>query len=226
MKNHIVLCGLGHVGIRILEQLRRLGEQVIVIERVESSRFLDEARTLGVPIITGDGSIPSILDKVNIKEARSIIAATGNDLANLEIALSARTIQPDIRVVLRMFDANLAGKIRTGFGIKTTFSTAALAAPAFAMAAVDPTVVGSFYVGDDLVLIAQIEIQSGGSLAGKSIDDLESMGGLSALCHESASDNNRILHPPDHIRLSSGDRLTFSAVPTVYQRIRDANTSS
>jgi len=226
MKNHIVLCGLGHVGIRILEQLRRLGEHVVVIERDESSRFLDEARRLGVQIVTGDVSAPSVLEQVNIREARSIIAATDNDLSNLEVALSARNIRPDIRVVLRMFDAGLASKIRSGFGIKTTFSTSALAAPAFAMAAVDPSVVGSFYVGENLVLILQIDIAAETQLAGQSIADLERMGGLSALCHESAASGERRMHPSGEVVLAAGDRLTLSATPDVCHRISQANSSS
>lgn len=223
MKSHIVLCGLGHVGIRILEQLRRLNEEVIVVERDESSRFLDEARRLGVTIIIGDVSMPAVLDQANIKEARSIIAATDNDLVNLEVALNARNIQPDIRVVLRMFDANLATKIRSGFGIKTTFSTSALAAPAFAMAAVDPAVVGSFYVGDDLVLILQLEINADSRLAGLTIAKVEEIGGLSALCYEAADAGRRQMHPTSDIVLSPGDRLTLSAVPEVCQKVARAN---
>src|SRR5262249_42638352 len=71
-RNHVVLCGLGHVGIRVLEQLRRLGEEVVVVDRGDDSRFLDEARVLNVPVITGDVRLPSIMERANVKEARSI----------------------------------------------------------------------------------------------------------------------------------------------------------
>lgn len=223
MKNHIVLCGLGHVGIRVLEQLRQWGQDVVVIEREESGRFVEEARRLGVEIVHGDVSTPSVLEQVNIKEARSIIAATDNDLANLEIALSARNIRPEIRVVLRMFDANLASKIRSGFGIKTTFSTSALAAPAFAMAAVDPSVVGSFYVGEELMLIVQIEITDGSALTGRTIGGLAEYGGMSALCFQPAKSGQRQMHPPADTKLAAGDTLTLSAVPEVCKRIGEAN---
>lgn len=223
MKNHIVLCGLGHVGIRVLEQLRNWGQDVVVIEREESGRFVDEARSLGATIVHGDASIPTVLERVNIKEACSIIAATDNDLVNLEVALSARNIRPEIRVVLRMFDPNLATKIRSGFGIKTTFSTSALAAPAFAMAAVDPSVVGSFYVGDDLMLIVQLEIAHGSTLTDQTIGDLASLGGLSALCYQSARSGLRQMHPAAETKLAQGDTLTLSAVPDVCRRIAQAN---
>jgi voltage-gated potassium channel Kch len=222
MRNHVVLCGLGHVGIRILEQLRRLGEEVVVVDRGDDTRFLDEARALNVPVISGDMRQPSIMERANVKEARSIIAATGDDLVNLEVALNARAIRPDIRVVLRMFDANLASKVRTGFGIRTTFSTSALAAPAFALAAVDPEVVGNFYVGEDLMLILQLVVAGGSGLDGLAVGKLEELGGLSVLCHESPAGQRR-LHPPDALRLAAGDKVTLSASAEVCARVKAMN---
>jgi len=221
MRNHIVLCGLGNVGVRVLEQLRRLGEEVVVIEKAEAGRFVDEARALGVPVITGDVRLPSVLDRANVKGARSLIATTDDDLVNLEAALNARAARPDIRVVLRMFDHNLANKIRDGFGIKTTFSTSALAAPAFALAAVDPAVVGSFYLGPDLVLILQLVVSPGSRLDGMTVDELRRGGGLSVLCHESAESGGRRLHPPDSLRLAGGDKVTVSASAEVCARVKE-----
>jgi Trk K+ transport system NAD-binding subunit len=224
MRNHIVLCGLGHVGMRILEQLRKLGEAVVIIEKEEQNRFLDEVRALDVPVLIGDVRFPSTLERANVKEARSIIAATNDDLVNLEVALNARTVRPDIRVVLRMFDANLAHKIRSGFGIKTTFSTSALAAPAFALAAVDPAVVGSFYVGEDLLLILHLVVGRGSKLDGMPVGDLENQGGLSVLCHETAAGERR-LHPPDSVRLAAEDKITLSCAADACTRIKAMNTA-
>lgn len=223
MRNHVVLCGLGHVGIRILEQLRKLGQGVVVIEQSEESRFLDEARQQGIPILIGDMRRPATLERANIKEARSLIAAGDDDLANLEAALNARAARPDIRVVLRMFDSNLADKIRTGFGIKTTFSTSALAAPAFAMAAVDPAVVGSFYVGDDLMLILNLVVAARSQLDGLSLDALTKMGGLSVLCHECKRTGERLIHPPDALLLKSGDQIVVTTSTAMWDRVKELN---
>src|SRR4029077_4901893 len=132
------------------------------------------------------------LERANVREARSIIVATDDDLVNLEVALNAREARPDIRVVLRVFDHSLAAKIRSGFGIKTTFSTSALAAPAFAMAAVDPAVVGSFYVGEDLVLILQLTVGAGAELDGLTVDEIGKRGGVAVLCHDPAAGERRL----------------------------------
>lgn len=177
---------------------------------------------MGIPVITGDIRLPSLLERVNIREARSIIAATDDDLTNLEIALNARTIRPDIRVVLRMFDHGLADKIRSGFGIKTTFSTSALAAPAFAMAAVDPDVIGSLYLGEDLLLIVQLVIVRGCKLDGITLANLEEVARVSVLSHENASGQRR-LHPPASLTIASGDKVIVAATADLTAQIKHLN---
>jgi Trk K+ transport system NAD-binding subunit len=219
MKNHIVLCGLGHVGVRILEQLQRLGESVVVIEKADGSRFVEDTRAMQVPLVIADARLPSTLERANVREARSIIVATDDDLVNLEVALNARELRPDIRVVLRIFDHNLAAKIRTGFGLETTFSTSALAAPAFAMAAVEPAVVGSFHVGQDLVLILQLAVAPGSEMDGMTVDEINKRGAFAVIAHERPG-GARSLHPEEALVVKAGDRITMSAAPEVCPRLR------
>ena len=110
--------------------------------------------------------------KAGLEDARAIIACTDVDLTNVEIALDAREIRPDIRVVLRLFDQRLAAKITAGFDIQLAFSAASLAAPAFAAAAVDPTVRNSFYVGERLYVFAEFWIPATSSLATLTVWDI------------------------------------------------------
>jgi Trk K+ transport system NAD-binding subunit len=223
MQDHIVLCGLGHVGIRVLEQLCKVGEKVVVIEAAETARYLDDARKLNVPIIVGDMRTRNILERARVNAARSLIAATGDDLVNLEAALAARELRPDIRVVLRIFDHSLAGKIATGFGIKTTFSTAALAAPAFAMAAVDPSVVGSFYVGEDLLLVVQLVVDRGARLDGMTLGQLAAKSDLAVLSYEAAVSSRRSMHPAESQLLGPGDRIVVSTAPAALPGLKELN---
>lgn len=74
------------------------------------------------------------LDQAYVSDAKCLIAVSNDDLANLEAALTARKANKDIHIVLRVLDHNLAEKIQSGFGIESSFSPSALAAPAFAMA--------------------------------------------------------------------------------------------
>ena len=225
MRNHIVLCGLGNVGFRVLEHLIRLGEEVVVVEMNEECRFADDARNMGVPVVTGDIRLLSTLEKADINNARCLIAVSDKDMANLEAVLSARSVNEEIHIVMRIFDHNLANKLRSGFGIETAFSTSALAAPAFAMAAIDPSIIGSFYVGEDLMLNLEITVRDGSRLNGMTTEELEKLGEASILAYESVSIAKREIHPSGSITLNPGDKLFISTVPRFVHKIHELNAA-
>ncbi len=223
MRDHIVLCGLGNVGYRVLEHLKRLGEEVVVVEMKEECKFADDARNMGVPVVTGDIRLLSTLKKADIKKARCLIAVSDEDMANLEAALSARSVNEEIRIVMRIFDHNLANKLRSGFGIETAFSTSALAAPAFAMAAVDPSIIGSFYVGEDLMLNLEITVRDGSRLNGMTTEELQNLGEVSILVYASVLEAYRVIHPSGSIKLNPGVKLFISTVPHFVSKIHELN---
>jgi Trk K+ transport system NAD-binding subunit len=203
MSGHIVLVGLGRLGYRTFLLLRRLGEQVVVIERDAGGEFLEEVRREGVPLLIGDARRETFLEEANIQRAKSIIAATNDDLANLEIALDARRLQPGIRVVLRMFDQNLADKIRAGFDIHIAISQSALSAPAFATAALDRTMVNSYVVGDQLVVMKRWELNDQAPLCGQTVAGVMARHQLCVIERRTAG-GNEIFPGPD-TRLQAGD---------------------
>src|SRR5204862_4379265 len=58
---HVIVCGVGSVGFRCIEELLRLGDKVVGIERSADSAFVATARRLGVPVIVGDATVPEVL---------------------------------------------------------------------------------------------------------------------------------------------------------------------
>lgn len=128
-RDHVVLCGLGHLGGRILQQLVKRGTPVVAIEKSPEARFLGEARAAGVPVLVRDMKDDQALVDAGVPHARAIIIAANDDTANLEVALDARRMNAKIRVLMRMFDQQLASKIKDALGIDEAFSSAALAAP-------------------------------------------------------------------------------------------------
>ena len=69
MKRHVVLIGLGSVGIRVLEGLQAAGREVVVVERNENNRFLNQARALGVPVLIADSTQRQTLEDASVGEA-------------------------------------------------------------------------------------------------------------------------------------------------------------
>ncbi|MCG3127325.1 MAG: Glutathione-regulated potassium-efflux system protein KefC [Phycisphaerae bacterium] len=206
MSGHIVLIGLGRLGFRVYRLLRRLGESVVVIERDAECQFLDTVRADGSPLLIGDARREHLLEQANVAAARSIILASNDDLANLEVALDARRIHPTIRVVMRMFDQNMADKIREGFDIHIAVSQSALAAPTFAMAALDRTIVNSFAVDDELFIMLRWSISAGGPLCGRTVGEVSSDLRLGVVRYQSADGVQRIFPAPS-TRLKEGDEV-------------------
>lgn len=143
MRNHVIVVGLGNVGYRVVEALARMDERVIAIELCPEGRFVEDVRR-DASVVIGDARRERSLLAANVSRAKCIAVLTDEDLLNLEIGLLAREMNPDIRVVLRTYDRDLAAKFRNALQIDCVLSTSELAAPAFADAILDTEVIGSF----------------------------------------------------------------------------------
>jgi Trk K+ transport system NAD-binding subunit len=223
-KDHIVLVGFGKLGYRIFQMLRKLGEAVVVIERDAANQFLEELRRDGSPLLVGDARRESLLAEANIAKARSIILATDDDLANLEIALDARQINAGVRVVVRMFDQNMADKM-SGLNIHMAMSQAALSAPTFATSAVAPSIVGSFVVGNRLVVMQRWLVRQDGPLCGLTVGDVMRSRQIGVVEHTSPH-CQATLYPSPETRLEPGDGLILQGPLQVLTELWRQNTAT
>ncbi len=220
-RDHIVICGLGKVGYRVVKELLRLGEEVVGIESNPAGPFLEEIRQMDVPVLLGDARRRETLESAQVQAASAIVVCTQDDLTNLDIALDARELKPGIKVVLRMFDGQLAERVRRGFGIHTAFSTSALAAPIFAAAATRAQIDHSFYVDDVLMNTARVTVRAGSPLEGHTIAQVEREFNLTVALRKRAD----ILdpHPAPDVTLCAGDCLVIFASLDSLARLREVN---
>ena len=176
MRDHVILVGLGSVGLRVLEELVAAGQQVVVLERDEDNRFLARARELGVPVVFGDSTVPASLDAVGLSRARAVAVLTSSDLANIETGLAVDDLlgerRSEVPVVMRVFDRNLASTIESSFGFRHVRSTAALAAPWFVGAALGLDIHTTFYVDRQPMLIGRLTVADSGGLNGQTMAEL------------------------------------------------------
>ncbi|HEX4396741.1 MAG TPA: NAD-binding protein, partial [Trebonia sp.] len=176
LHGHVLVIGLGTVGLRVVQQLHAAGRDVVVVEMDEHNRHLGQVRALGVPVVIGDATLPEVLGSVRLPAASAIAVVTSDDLANLETGLAVRDqLGPrweTTPVVLRIFDPQLAHSVRETFGFKNVRSTAALAAPWFTGAALGLDVLSTFYAGDEPLLVAKLTVTPGGGLHGLEMFDL------------------------------------------------------
>ena len=173
-REHIVLCGLGHLGYRIYEQLIASNQDVVVVERDDSNRFVAEARGhAGTCILIRDMKDDQALIDAGIERARVVIVATNDDMANLEVAMDARRLNKSIRILLRLFDQRLAQKIAGAMTIDAAFSASALAAPIIAAMSLGTKVLTTTVIGGVPHVISEIQIEPASPLAGRRVDQIE-----------------------------------------------------
>jgi len=115
----------------VIELLLALGKHLVVVEVSPDTAIVEKAREQRFDLLTGDASRDATLDLCNLKAAHGLIALTNVDTLNLEIALGARARNPTMPIVLRIAEASFAQSIARHFEFETTYSAAALAAPAF-----------------------------------------------------------------------------------------------
>src|SRR6185369_13915974 len=111
--------GLGRVSLRVVTQLLESGYEPVVIERDWNSEFIERALNLKVPVIKGDAREATTLKQAGLSRARAIVTAINDDLTNIEIALTARGVRPELRVILRVFAEELDRNLERGFGPNT-----------------------------------------------------------------------------------------------------------
>jgi TrkA family protein/ion channel len=113
LSGHYVICAYGRVGRAVMEELRRRNYTSVVIEsKPELEPLLEEH---GVRYLPGDPADESVLRQAGIERARGLICAVDSDAANVFITLTARALNPDLRIVARASErASIDKLVRAG----------------------------------------------------------------------------------------------------------------
>lgn len=149
VRDHVVVCGAGNVGTRVIEFLLKLNQRVVVIEQNPDNLLIERARDRQIDLLTGDASNDVTLNFCDLPRARSLVALTQSDTANLEVGLGARAKRPELNVILRVMEPAFAHSIGRQFQITKSFSTTELTAPAIAGLSRFPGTRGRISFGDE-----------------------------------------------------------------------------
>jgi Trk K+ transport system NAD-binding subunit len=220
LKNHVILVGLGHLGYRVALKLHEMGEQIAAIEFNADADTLNAVRELGIPVIHDDATRPTSLESANVKSARTIIMASQNDAMNLQIALKARSLNPGINVVVRIFDEDFAHALQEQFGF-IALSATEMAAPAFAAAASGVDFTNPISIEGELLSLARFTIAADSELDGKTVGQVEDGYGCNIVLvrHDHTSE----LHPTDSLILKEHDLLAVLGRPEILNALVHAS---
>jgi hypothetical protein len=127
-RDHVVVVGLGQVGLRLCTQLRRLGIKVIAVERDPRAVNLRLAKAAHVPVLIAHAEDRAVLKRLSLHRARALAAMGADDLDNIEVAIAALAVAPDVRIVLRAGEDDVIAETRSLFTIGQVRDVSALTA--------------------------------------------------------------------------------------------------
>lgn len=111
LKGHYIICGHGSTGKYAVEELHKTGRKIVVIEKdLERVAHLNERNILTVE---GDATADEILQAAGIKHAHGLIASLHSDAENLFLVLTAKSLNPKLRVIAKAVEEASQKKLRT-----------------------------------------------------------------------------------------------------------------
>lgn len=181
VEHPIVICGLGRVGYRIAEQLLDLGRPVVGIDTT-ASPLVAALVARDMPYIAGDIHNQEVLRRAGVARAQTVLVCTDRDLVNIEAVFHVRELNPNATIVLRLFEDQIADEIQATFDVKAVISRSAVAAVAFAHAAVGMEIVGTFSLNERTYFLTKLPLESTSPLAGHAVGPVAETSNLTIVC--------------------------------------------
>jgi voltage-gated potassium channel len=172
LKNHYILCGAGRVGLRIAEEIKKKGEDFVIIER--DDQVAERLLTQGDLVLIGDATDEAVLEGAQVRTARALITAASSDPENVYIVLTARGLNPNLYIVARATDLSAQRQLMRA-GANKVVTPTLIASHRMAQAALSPAVADFIELTtmtESLDLsFDQIRISAASPLDGKKIKD-------------------------------------------------------
>jgi Trk K+ transport system NAD-binding subunit len=212
LHDHVIVVGLGSVGIRVVGELTATGYDVAVIEQDDENPFLPVAAELDVPVIFGDATMEQTLESACIDRARGVAVLTQDDMVNIETGIVLGEMfgpsmlpalnRPEVPLVLRIYDRELGFAVAQRFGFENVRSTVELAAPWFMGAAMGLQVLETFSIGQSTYMVGAMHVEAGSELDGLRMFEMSTQTRVIAITREDAPVK---LHPGREAHLRAGD---------------------
>ncbi|HEY9367760.1 NAD-binding protein [Streptomyces sp.] len=212
LSGHVVLLGLGKVGTRVLARLRTLGIPVVCVESDPEARGIALARRLRVPTVVGDVTEEGVLEAARIHRAHALLALTSVDITNLEAALAGRSLKPDLRVAMRLYDDDFATAVYRTLraahpeALTRSRSVSHLAAPAFAGAMMGRQILGAIPVERRVLLFAALNVAGHPVLQGRTVAEAFRPGAWRVIALETTAPEGRGARQNGRTDEGAGDR--------------------
>ena len=217
---HYVICAYGRVGRAVMEEIKRRGYTTVVIEaKPELEPLLAEH---GVRYIPGDPADETVLRQAGIERARGLVCAVDSDAANVFITLTARALNPDLRIIARASErASIDKLVRAG--ADEVVSPYGLTGRRMAVLAVQPSVLevlDLLNLGSDIRL-EEVAVQAGTHLDGLTIAEARARYAGVAILALKKPGSEVLAGPGREVRLAPGDLIVALGPAEILNRMAD-----
>jgi voltage-gated potassium channel len=217
-RNHIIVMGAGHVGMRVTRTLVNLGFDVVVINLNTPVDVDAELTRLSVPLIMGDARDSLILEKAGLPYADAFVVCTSEDYVNLETIMAVRDMKPDIRIVARIWDSRFSRQIQQFMGVNVVLSASDLAAPVFAASAVGLEITQTINVHGREYSMIRLVVAPGSLMDGHTVGTLQTKYDIDVVLHapavvelEGRTNGMVDVHPSRELMVRGGDTIVIFA---------------
>jgi voltage-gated potassium channel len=229
LTGHYIVCGHGRVGRQIVEDLRRRGCAVVIIESAEVD--VGEESNEDLTIVSGDASDDAVLARAGVSRAKGLVAATGSDATNLVIVLSARALAPDLVIIARASDPSAEPKLARA-GATHIVSPYAIGGHRMVAELLSPGITAFFDTvmhAEELDLWLDVgTIASGSSLVGETLGSAlpTSHRAVNLVALRQGANGSFTTNPAAETRLAAGDTLVVIGPQAAIQHIGERATAS
>src|SRR5579864_4956136 len=219
LKDHYVICGAGRVGRSAARELARKPVPFVIVEANETkaARFANDWLML-----VGDATQEQTLRQVHIERARGLVAATTTDATNLYIVLTARSLNPKLKIIARASEEDAEKHLLTA-GADSVVSPYLFAGHRIAQSFLRPHVVSfldqaTTHLGMDLE-IGEICVGTGSSFAGKTLETSRIRQDQGVIILAIKREKGMHFNPSSEDRIEPGDFLIAMGEPSQLRQL-------
>ena len=212
IKNHFIICGFGAVGEDIVNEFIRENKPFVLIEKDKNvlNKLLKEFPD--IIFVIGDATDDEILKNAQIEKAKGILAVLGKTADNLYICLSARSLNPKLRIIARVIESESIDKLKKA-GADYVFSPEKIGGIRLAAAALKPAVTSfldAIIRGEYLdPVLNEVEVQEHSSIVRKTLKESEISKNIGIIISaiKSANTDKLIFNPSSKTIINPSDIL-------------------
>jgi voltage-gated potassium channel len=220
---HFIICGAGRVGRSAARELARKPLPFVVVDT--SQEKLQKYFSEGWLTLVGDATLAKVLQEANIEKARGLVAATTTDAINIYIILTARSLNPRLKIIARASEEDAEKHLLTA-GADSVVSPYNFAGYRIAQTFMRPNVVDFFDTAmnkERQLEIEEINVGSGARVAGQTLEGsrIRQEMGVVVLAIKSENTEMRFNPPPDEV-IHPGDHLIVMGKSEGLRRLEES----